>query len=141
MEGRSGEEYAPILRCDLRLDAGDLGLMLAVGQTGRPQAHGKCRDTFPYRGLFGPSVRSIHSSTGWDEAGLPPLRECERKTAWVGRARAWLFARSTSMHSLAKDLSTAGYEAYALDIRGHGESGEKGRVAYVGQLEDDSRTS
>jgi non-heme chloroperoxidase len=46
-------------------------------------------------------------------------------------------ARSLSMHPLAKALSQAGWEAYALDIRGHGESGVKGQVAYVGQLEDD----
>jgi alpha-beta hydrolase superfamily lysophospholipase len=46
-------------------------------------------------------------------------------------------AKSSSMHPLAKALSAAGWESYALDIRGHGESGEKGKVAYVGQLEDD----
>jgi alpha-beta hydrolase superfamily lysophospholipase len=46
-------------------------------------------------------------------------------------------ARGSSMHVLAKAFAAAGYTAYALDIRGHGESGSKGYVAYVGQLEDD----
>jgi len=46
-------------------------------------------------------------------------------------------ARSDSMHALAKALAYAGYAAYALDIRGHGSSGPKGTIAYVGQLEDD----
>jgi non-heme chloroperoxidase len=46
-------------------------------------------------------------------------------------------ARGSSMHVMAKAFAAAGYAAYALDIRGHGESGIKGHIAYVGQLEDD----
>jgi alpha-beta hydrolase superfamily lysophospholipase len=46
-------------------------------------------------------------------------------------------ASSNSMHVLAKALANAGYAAYALDIRGHGSSGPRGTIAYVGQLEDD----
>lgn len=46
-------------------------------------------------------------------------------------------SRGKSMHVLAKGFAIAGYTAYALDVRGHGESGVKGHIAYVGQLEDD----
>lgn len=46
-------------------------------------------------------------------------------------------ASSKSMHVMAKAFSQAGYTSYALDIRGHGDSGPKGDIAYVGQLEDD----
>jgi len=46
-------------------------------------------------------------------------------------------ANGRSMHVLAKGFATAGYSTFALDIRGHGESGIKGQIAYVGQLEDD----
>lgn len=46
-------------------------------------------------------------------------------------------ARGASMHPLATALARAGFAAYALDVRGHGDSGPKGRIAYVGQLEDD----
>jgi len=46
-------------------------------------------------------------------------------------------ANSNSMHVIAKALSNAGYVAYALDMRGHGASGSKGTIAYIGQLEDD----
>src|SRR5215468_1978622 len=46
-------------------------------------------------------------------------------------------ATSSSMHPMAKALSAAGYRVYALDIRGHGASGRKSQIAYVGQLEDD----
>lgn len=46
-------------------------------------------------------------------------------------------ASSQSMHILASAFSQAGYGAYTLDIRGHGESGQRGTIAYIGQLEDD----
>jgi alpha-beta hydrolase superfamily lysophospholipase len=46
-------------------------------------------------------------------------------------------ANSNSMHPLAQSLTDAGYTVYALDIRGHGQSGVKGQVAYIGQLDDD----
>jgi alpha-beta hydrolase superfamily lysophospholipase len=41
-------------------------------------------------------------------------------------------ASGSSMHVLAKGFAAAGYTAY-----GHGESGTKGHIAHVGQLEDD----
>jgi len=46
-------------------------------------------------------------------------------------------ATSSSMHPMAKAFSAAGYPTFALDIRGHGASGRKGQIAYIGQLEDD----
>jgi len=46
-------------------------------------------------------------------------------------------ASSESMHVTASGFADAGYVAYALDIRGHGASGEKGKIGYIGQLEDD----
>jgi alpha-beta hydrolase superfamily lysophospholipase len=46
-------------------------------------------------------------------------------------------ASSNSMHVLAKGFANAGYAAYAPDIRGHGASGPKGKIKYIGQLEDD----
>lgn len=46
-------------------------------------------------------------------------------------------ARGSSMHVLARALAAAGYTAYALDMRGHGESGTKGQIDYIGQLDDD----
>jgi non-heme chloroperoxidase len=46
-------------------------------------------------------------------------------------------ADSRSMHDMAKGVASAGYANYVLDIRGHGESGTKGTISYIGQLEDD----
>lgn len=44
---------------------------------------------------------------------------------------------SLGMHPLAKAFAQAGYDGYALDIRGHGDSGPRGSIGYIGQLEDD----
>jgi alpha-beta hydrolase superfamily lysophospholipase len=44
---------------------------------------------------------------------------------------------SLSMHPLAQGLAARGLKVYSLDIRGHGGSGEKGQIGYVGQLEND----
>jgi non-heme chloroperoxidase len=43
----------------------------------------------------------------------------------------------TSMHVLAESLRAAGVTTYVLDIRGHGGSGRRGDIDYVGQIDDD----
>lgn len=42
-----------------------------------------------------------------------------------------------TIHALSHGLMTRGVETYAVDIRGHGASGTRGDIAYLGQLEDD----
>lgn len=44
---------------------------------------------------------------------------------------------STGVHALSRALAGAGYTVYAPDIRGHGGSGARGDISYIGQLEDD----
>jgi alpha-beta hydrolase superfamily lysophospholipase len=44
---------------------------------------------------------------------------------------------SVAVHALAKGLAEQGVETYAPDMRGHGASGSRGDIAYLGQLEDD----
>jgi alpha-beta hydrolase superfamily lysophospholipase len=44
---------------------------------------------------------------------------------------------SANMHAVGKGLMAAGVRAVALDIRGHGRSGMRGDIGYVGQLEHD----
>ena len=44
---------------------------------------------------------------------------------------------SPSAHALADALAAHGVETFAPDIRGHGGSGTRGDIAYLGQLEDD----
>jgi non-heme chloroperoxidase len=109
--------------------------------------------------LGGPTrPKPMHSISdpfkGVDFSGLPPSR---RYTARDGARLAYRFyapadnqasrgsvvlvhgssADSQSMHPLAQSFAQAGFAVYALDIRGHGDSGPHGDIAYVGQLEDD----
>jgi alpha-beta hydrolase superfamily lysophospholipase len=42
-----------------------------------------------------------------------------------------------AIHALSLALAARGVQTYAVDIRGHGGSGNRGDIAYIGQLEDD----
>jgi pimeloyl-ACP methyl ester carboxylesterase len=44
---------------------------------------------------------------------------------------------SVAVHALADALAARGIETWAPDIRGHGGSGTRGDIAYLGQLEND----
>jgi alpha-beta hydrolase superfamily lysophospholipase len=61
-------------------------------------------------------------------------REGSRRIAILAHGSS---ASSASMHALAKALAKSGIATYALDMRGHGHSGTRGDIAYIGQLDDD----
>jgi alpha-beta hydrolase superfamily lysophospholipase len=100
-----------------------------------------------------PPMSSIHNPfKNVDFSDLPAIRRFPARdgtklafraytVAGIARGSVVLIhgssARSNSMHVLAKAFAAAGYTAYALDVREHGQSGTKGYIAYVGQLEDD----
>ena len=42
-----------------------------------------------------------------------------------------------TIHALSQAVAAHGVEAFAVDMRGHGTSGTRGDIGYVGQLEDD----
>jgi alpha-beta hydrolase superfamily lysophospholipase len=44
---------------------------------------------------------------------------------------------ANNIHALSWALSQRGVETWAVDIRGHGVSGARGDIGYIGQLEDD----
>src|SRR5262249_12544471 len=44
---------------------------------------------------------------------------------------------ASSMHALAEFLRAAGTTVYVPDVRGHGGSGRRGDIDYVGQIDDD----
>jgi len=46
-------------------------------------------------------------------------------------------ASSDEMHVVARELAKSGVTAVAIDARGHGASGARGDIAYIGQLDDD----
>lgn len=58
----------------------------------------------------------------------------------VGRVTILIHGSSGSslaMHPLAKALAARGVASFVPDIRGHGMSGTRGDIGYLGQLEDD----
>ena len=59
----------------------------------------------------------------------------------TGRAAIVVHGSSGSsggtIHALSAALAARGVETWAVDIRGHGTSGTRGDIGYVGQLEDD----
>jgi pimeloyl-ACP methyl ester carboxylesterase len=70
-----------------------------------------------------------------DGTGLA-YRHYSARGAAVGRVAVLVrgsSGSSTSIHALA----ARGVEIFAVDIRGHGASGARGDLGYVGQLEDD----
>jgi alpha-beta hydrolase superfamily lysophospholipase len=59
----------------------------------------------------------------------------------TGRAAIVIHGSSGSsrnaVHALSATLAARGVETWAIDIRGHGTSGTRGDIGYIGQLEDD----
>jgi len=85
-----------------------------------------------------------------DLSGLPPLSRYRARDGAMLAYRAYpgdghrvavlihgSSGQSPQMHALARTLQQAGVAAYALDMRGHGSSGQRGDLAYIGQLDDD----
>jgi non-heme chloroperoxidase len=86
------------------------------------------------------------------EKDLPPVETYPARDGTLLAYRAYLPAgeakklvvlvhgssgSSRSVHFLAEGLRKAGLAVYALDIRGHGDSGRNGDIDYIGQLDDD----
>jgi hypothetical protein len=101
-----------------------------------------------------PELTSVsHAARAVDRSTMPPL---ERFSARDGTHLAYRHypargaasekiailvhgssGSSVAVHALADALAARGIETYAPDIRGHGGSGTRGDIAYIGQLEDD----
>jgi len=102
-----------------------------------------------------PEMRSVSDSAkGIDWSTLPPLERFQaRDGTWIGyrhyapngpaAGRGAIFIHGSSgssgtvNHALTHAIASRGVETWALDIRGHGGSGTRGDIGYVGQLEDD----
>lgn len=87
-----------------------------------------------------------------DTRGLPALQTMKARDGTPLAYRAYLpatpvtkvavlvhgsSADSRNMSKAGRALLAAGFAAYALDVRGHGRSGRRGDIDYVGQLDDD----
>ena len=102
-----------------------------------------------------PEMRSVSDSAkGIDWTTLPPLERFQaRDGTWIGyrhytpngpaTGHGAIFIHGSSgssgtvNHALTHAIASRGVETWALDIRGHGGSGTRGDIGYVGQLEDD----
>ena len=98
-----------------------------------------------------PPMASVYETVRrMDMSDLPPLQRYTARDGAPLAYRAWpgggervaiLIHGSTGssrgMNPLAKALRAAGATVYAPDMRGHGESGRRGDIDYLGQLDDD----
>jgi alpha-beta hydrolase superfamily lysophospholipase len=98
-----------------------------------------------------PYLASIETTArSADRSGMPDLQRFQARDGTFIAYRAYpasqdrvailvhgSSASSASMHNVAKALSASGISSFALDVRGHGQSGSRGEIGYVGQLEDD----
>jgi len=102
-----------------------------------------------------PELASISAARGTvDFSALPAVERFQaRDGTWLGfrhypssgpatgRAAIVIHGSSGSsggtIHALSGTLAGRGVETFAVDIRGHGASGTRGDIGYVGQLEDD----
>ena len=102
-----------------------------------------------------PELASISAARGTvDFSALPAIERFQaRDGTWLGfrhypagnpatgRAAIVIHGSSGSsggtIHALSEALAARGVETWAVDIRGHGTSGTRGDIGYVGQLEDD----
>ncbi len=86
------------------------------------------------------AVPKAHTYTARDGTALSYLHYPASGNATIGRRIVLVHgssARGQSMHPLAQALAAQGFSVAALDMRGHGSSGPRGHIAYIGQLEDD----
>ncbi|KGT80918.1 alpha/beta hydrolase [Bradyrhizobium japonicum] len=102
-----------------------------------------------------PEMRSVSESVKLvDFSTMPPLERFQaRDGTWIGyrhyapngpaTGRGAIFIHGSSgssgtvNHALTHAIAARGVETWALDMRGHGGSGTRGDIGYVGQLEDD----
>jgi pimeloyl-ACP methyl ester carboxylesterase len=120
----------------LALFVGALALAVSFGGPSAPSALASANNPFEavdYSGL--PDLSYYAASDGTDLA----YRQYSAKGNPKGSAVLLhgSSADSRSMHPMAQAFVEAGFAVHALDVRGHGGSGVKGHVDYVGQLEDD----
>jgi alpha-beta hydrolase superfamily lysophospholipase len=83
-----------------------------------------------------PGIERFHARDGTELAyrHYPPRSPVTGQLAIVVHGSS---GSSIAVHALAKTLAERGVETFAPDMRGHGASGTRGDIAYLGQLEDD----
>ncbi|BCL77312.1 alpha/beta hydrolase [Jeongeupia sp. HS-3] len=116
-----------------------LGLALAIifGGPSRPAPMGSINDPFKSVDFSDlPPISTFQAPDGQLLAYREYAPTAAQSTGSVTLVHG-SSASSNSMHPMAKALAAAGHRVYALDIRGHGASGIKGQIGFIGQLESD----
>ena len=83
-----------------------------------------------------PAIDRFHARDG-TELGYRHYPAHEPATGQIAVVVHGSSGSSVAVHALAKGLAARGIDTYAPDIRGHGASGTRGDIVYLGQLEDD----
>lgn len=120
-------------------------IALAVGFGGPAPVAALDSINAPFRNLDYSAMPAVQRYTARDGATLAYRHYASATAATPGattsQRRIVLIhgssASSRSMHPMAQALVAAGYTVDALDVRGHGDSGTRGQIGYIGQLEDD----
>jgi len=112
-----------------------LSALAVGGPTEHPPEH-RTYDPFPYMDLTElPPLQRFTARDGQE------LAYRTYDSAEPGRGSVVLVhgtaSTSDCFHPLSKAIAEAGFQAFALDLRGHGGSGASGRIRFIGQLEGD----
>lgn len=113
-----------------------IGLCLAFGGPRTPPPMASINDPFKAVDFSGlPAVSTFQADDGQALAyrAYVPVAPALGSVVLIHGSSA----SGSSMHPMASALRAAGFLAYALDVRGHGASGTRGHIDYVGQLESD----
>lgn len=113
-----------------------LGLAIGFGGPGHPRPMASISE--PFRHLDPTGLPEFRRFRGPD--GLPLAYRCYDGAAPLQGSVVLVHGSSASgasLQGLARALGRAGWQACTLDMRGHGASGERGRLDRIGQLEDD----
>ena len=117
-----------------------LGLVAAAIVWGGPKSIGAMESVnAPFKNVDYRALPPLQRFPARDGAALAYRHYAATGTA-TGRRVVLIHGSSAStrsMHPLAQALAAAGFTVDALDVRGHGDSGTRGHIAYIGQLEDD----
>jgi non-heme chloroperoxidase len=114
-----------------------IGVMLGLGGPGEPPPLASINNPFKavdYNGLPALSYYGTRRGELLAYRYYAPAKGPARNPVVLVHGSS---ASSKSMHVMARGFAAAGHPTYALDVRGHGDSGPKGDIDHVGQLEDD----
>lgn len=124
------------LAASLGLVAAAIAAAIAFGGPRQPEVMASIND--PFRSVDHSDLPPEHTFAANDGTPLVyrhyPARADTKASAVLIHGSS---ASSRSMHMLAKAFADADFSVYALDVRGHGASAQRGHIDYVGQLEDD----